>query len=80
MEQGVMGVTMFFDTLSCFIFIPFLSLPDNPDEMNKFELTSAYHPTGDQPEAIAQLTEGVKNVYHCQRHSQHQQTYAHIEP
>ena len=60
MEQGVMGVTMFFDTLSCFIFIPFLSLPDNPDEMNKFELTSAYHPTGDQPEAIAQLTEGVR--------------------
>ena len=54
-----MGVTMFFDTLSCFIFIPFLSLPDNPDEMNKFELTSAYRPTGDQPEAIAQLTEGV---------------------
>ena len=28
--------------------------------MNKFELTSAYHPTGDQPEAIAQLTEGVR--------------------
>lgn len=27
--------------------------------MNKFELTSAYKPTGDQPEAIAQLTEGV---------------------
>ena len=27
--------------------------------MNKFELTSAYQPTGDQPEAIAQLTEGV---------------------
>ena len=27
--------------------------------MNKFELTSAYRPTGDQPEAIAQLTEGV---------------------
>ena len=25
-----------------------------------FELTSAYKPTGDQPEAIAQLTEGVK--------------------
>ena len=25
----------------------------------KFELTSAYKPTGDQPEAIAQLTEGV---------------------
>lgn len=24
-----------------------------------FELTSAYKPTGDQPEAIAQLTEGV---------------------
>ena len=28
--------------------------------MNKFELTSAYKPTGDQPEAIAQLTEGVR--------------------
>ena len=27
--------------------------------MNKFELTSAYKPTGDQPEAIAQLTDGV---------------------
>ena len=27
--------------------------------MKKFELTSAYKPTGDQPEAIAQLTEGV---------------------
>jgi excinuclease ABC subunit B len=26
----------------------------------KFELTSAYKPTGDQPEAIAQLTEGLK--------------------
>ena len=49
----------FLDPLSCFIFIPFLSLPDNTDEMNKFELTSAYRPTGDQPEAIAQLTEGV---------------------
>lgn len=28
--------------------------------MNKFELTSLYQPTGDQPEAIAQLTEGVR--------------------
>lgn len=28
--------------------------------MKKFELTSAYQPTGDQPEAIAQLTEGVR--------------------
>lgn len=27
--------------------------------MNKFELTSAYLPTGDQPEAIAQLIEGI---------------------
>ena len=27
--------------------------------MNKFELISDYRPTGDQPEAIAQLTEGV---------------------
>src|SRR3712207_1753836 len=25
-----------------------------------FELTSAYEPTGDQPEAIAQLTEGIR--------------------
>lgn len=29
-------------------------------KMNKFELTSSYKPTGDQPEAIAQLTEGIK--------------------
>ena len=28
--------------------------------MNKFELISDYKPTGDQPEAIAQLTEGVR--------------------
>ncbi len=28
--------------------------------MNKFELISAYQPTGDQPEAIAQLTEGIR--------------------
>lgn len=28
--------------------------------MNKFELTSDYRPTGDQPEAIRQLTEGVQ--------------------
>lgn len=28
--------------------------------MNKFELVSDYKPTGDQPEAIAQLTEGVQ--------------------
>ena len=28
--------------------------------MNKFELTSAYQPTGDQPEAIRQLTEGIR--------------------
>ncbi|MBO7602646.1 MAG: excinuclease ABC subunit UvrB [Bacteroidaceae bacterium] len=27
--------------------------------MNKFELTSSYQPTGDQPEAIRQLTEGI---------------------
>ena len=40
--------------------VTFLSLPYNSDEMNKFELTSAYQPTGDQPEAIAQLTEGVR--------------------
>ncbi|MBQ2341655.1 MAG: excinuclease ABC subunit UvrB [Bacteroidaceae bacterium] len=28
---------------------------------NEFELTSAYKPTGDQPEAIRQLVEGVQN-------------------
>lgn len=28
--------------------------------MNKFELTSSYRPTGDQPEAIAQLTDGLR--------------------
>ena len=28
--------------------------------MNKFKLTSKYKPTGDQPEAIAQLTEGLR--------------------
>lgn len=53
-----------------------------------FELTSAYQPTGDQPEAIAQLTEGVlqgvpaqtllgvtgsgKNIHHCQCGEKHQ--------
>ena len=56
-----------------------------------YELTSAYKPTGDQPEAIAQLTEGVlqgvpaqtllgvtgsgKTFYHCQCDRQYQQTY-----
>lgn len=29
--------------------------------MNTFELTSAYHPTGDQPEAIEQLTQGLQD-------------------
>ncbi|MBE6282770.1 MAG: excinuclease ABC subunit UvrB [Mediterranea massiliensis] len=29
--------------------------------MNKFELTASYKPTGDQPEAIAQLTEGIRH-------------------
>ena len=29
--------------------------------MEQFELKSEYKPTGDQPEAIAKLTEGVKN-------------------
>lgn len=28
-----------------------------------FELISDYHPTGDQPEAIAQLTQGVKTKF-----------------
>ena len=29
--------------------------------MDKFELVSQYKPTGDQPEAIEKLTEGVQN-------------------
>ena len=29
--------------------------------MDQFKLCSDYQPTGDQPEAIAQLTEGLKN-------------------
>lgn len=29
--------------------------------MDKFTLTSKYHPTGDQPEAIRQLTDGLNN-------------------
>ena len=29
--------------------------------MNTFNLTSKYRPTGDQPEAIEQLVEGVKS-------------------
>lgn len=60
-----------------------------------FELTSAYKPTGDQPEAIAQLTEGYfkefphrlywgyrigKNVHHRQCDRQHQQAYVDLEP
>ena len=34
--------------------------------MNSFELTSQYRPTGDQPEAIRQLTEGVIAGMHAQ--------------
>ena len=29
--------------------------------MNKFELVSNYSPTGDQPQAIEQLVEGLKH-------------------
>ena len=29
--------------------------------MDRFELVSAYQPTGDQPEAIRRLSEGVLN-------------------
>ena len=35
-------------------------------ECMKFELTSAFKPTGDQPDAIAQLTEGVLQGVHAQ--------------
>jgi excinuclease ABC subunit B len=34
--------------------------------MPKFILKSKFHPTGDQPEAIAKLTEGLKNGYRDQ--------------
>lgn len=33
----------------------------NPTEREKFELVSSYQPTGDQPEAIAKLVEGLQN-------------------
>ncbi len=36
------------------------SAPDCTFDMKKFELQSNYAPTGDQPEAIRQLTEGVE--------------------
>ena len=64
--QGLTMAALFLDPLSCFIFIPFLSLPDNTDEMNKFELTSAYRPTGDQPEAIRELVEGFREGNQCE--------------
>ena len=35
-----------------------------------FELTSNYKPTGDQPEAIAQLTEGVRRGIPAQTSAQ----------
>ena len=34
--------------------------------MDHFELVSEYKPTGDQPQAIAKLTEGLQNGYHAQ--------------
>lgn len=34
--------------------------------MTRFKLTSKYHPTGDQPTAIAQLTEGLNDGLHEQ--------------
>lgn len=34
--------------------------------MNTFQLTSKYKPTGDQPEAIRELVEGVRNGDHAQ--------------
>ena len=33
----------------------------NPNEREKFELVSSYQPTGDQPEAIAKLVEGLRS-------------------
>ena len=32
----------------------------------KFQLTSKYSPTGDQPEAIKELTDGIKQGEHAQ--------------
>ena len=34
--------------------------------MNRFILTSKYKPTGDQPEAIRQLTDGLEHVDRAQ--------------
>lgn len=61
-----------------------------------FELVSDYQPTGDQPEAIAQLTEGVKagvpaqtllggnrlrqDIYNSQCGEEHQQADFDIKP
>ena len=41
------------------IFVAWRNLKYPSHNMPKFELTADYSPTGDQPEAIAQLTEGV---------------------
>lgn len=64
--------------------------------MKHFELHSQYKPTGDQPEAIRQLTEGAlagapaqtllgvtgsgKNIYRSQCHCQSQQTDLGLKP
>ena len=41
----------------CVILLP----NQSEDDIMNFELISDYQPTGDQPEAIAQLTEGILN-------------------
>ncbi len=48
-------------SFNCFPLLNVVSLHDSEQSRTmKFQLTSEYKPTGDQPEAIAQLTEGIR--------------------
>lgn len=51
---------MHFGACVALFFVIFLRVINKKD-MASFKLTSAYAPTGDQPEAIRRLTEGVEN-------------------
>ena len=56
------GCCSFLQRNKIFLFISkkFANIATKLEFMSTFELVSAYQPTGDQPEAIAQLTEGVR--------------------
>ena len=57
-----MVVALSYKETKYFLFISkkFANIATKLEFMSTFELVSAYQPTGDQPEAIAQLTEGVR--------------------